>query len=272
MMDIESETKSLIEELADKCRSGLPITSFSVTLYDTAWVSMVFKIVDGVPHWLFPESYQYVLDTQNTGGGWGPRESLIDSIINGMAGLHALLWHQNHSDVKGGQNPLNLALRISQAENQLRSDLSKWKPELSERIGFELIAPAILEYLKGQNTVLDFPGATILSTLNRSKAERLDITVLYIDPAVPSTAIFSLEAFRGKLDYDQVGHHSHRGGMLNSPSAAAAYLISRSRWDDDAEAFLRRAVLHGAGKGSGGVPAVFPSAIFELSWVFDTEL
>ncbi|CCD54066.1 hypothetical protein BofuT4_uP132460.1 [Botrytis cinerea T4] len=38
--------------------------SGSMSTYDTAWVSMVSKDVDGVRHWLFLEAFQHIVDAQ----------------------------------------------------------------------------------------------------------------------------------------------------------------------------------------------------------------
>lgn len=38
-------------------------------------------------------------------------------------------------------------------------------------------------------------------------------------------------------------------------------------WDDEAEAYLKRVVSIGPGRGSGGVPGAFPTTYFEMTWV-----
>ncbi|KAM0805418.1 hypothetical protein BDR22DRAFT_969133 [Usnea florida] len=270
-MDIRHEAKRLIEQLAEECRHGRPISHISTTVYDTAWVSMVSKTIDEDTYWLFPESFNYVLDTQNLDGGWGRHESDTDRILNTMAGLLALLWHRKYSLYKGCGNP-SLDSRISGAEFQLRRCLANWEPKSSESVDLEIICSAMLDHLSNQNIHIDFPGENVLASLNQKKQARFNLEQLYSHPQVQLTIVHCLEAFAGKVDFDNVGHHKSGGGMMASPSSTAAYLIYGSTWDDEAETYLRGAMLHGAGKGHGSVPSVFPSNTFELSGVLSTLL
>ena len=134
-MDIRHEAKRLIEQLAEECRHGRPISHVSTTVYDTAWVSMVSKTIDGDTYWLFPEAFSYILLTQDSDGGWGRHESHTDRILNTMAGLLALLWHRKHSHYNGCQN-LSLDSRISLGECQLRIYLANWEPKSSQSVDF----------------------------------------------------------------------------------------------------------------------------------------
>ena len=265
-MDIRHEAKRLIEQLAEECRHGRPTGHISTTIYDTAWVSMVSKTIDEDTYWLFPESFNYVLDNQNPDGGWGRHESETDRILNTMAGLLALLWHRKHSLYKGCGNPF-LDSRISRAECQLRKYLANWDPKSSDRVDFEIICSAMFDYLSNQNIHIDFPGENVLASLNQKKQAKLNLNQLYSHPPVQLPIIHCLEAFAGKVDFDSVGHHISGEGMMASPSSTAAYLIYGSTWDDEAENYLRRAMLHGAGKGHGSFPSIFPSTTFELSGV-----
>ena len=262
-MDIRHEAEKLIAQLAEECRHDRPIGSMSTTIYDTAWVSMVSKTVDEDTYWLFPESFNHVSETQNLDGGWGRHESGTDRILNSIAGLLAL---RKHALYKGCGSP-SLDSRISRAECQLRRYLATWEPKSSESVGFEIINPAILDYLSNENIHIDHPGANVLAALNQKKQAKFDPKQLYSQPPVQMTIVHCLEAFASKVDFDRVGHHKTRGGMMASPSSTAAYLIFGSIWDDEAENYLRRAMLHGAGKGHGSFPGAFPSTTFELSWV-----
>lgn len=266
-MDIRYEAEKLIAQLAEECRHDRPIGSMSTTIYDTAWVSMVSKNVDDDDtYWLFPESFNHILETQNLDGGWGRHQSGTDGILNSMAGLLALLWRRKHALYKGCGSP-SLDSRISRAECQLRRYLAKWEPKSSESVGFEIITPAILDYLSNENIHIDFPGANTLAALNQNKHVKFNRKQLYSQPPVQMTIVHCLEAFAGKIDFDRVSHHKIGGSMMASPSSTAAYLIFGSNWDDEAEKYLRRAMLHGAGKGHGSFPSAFPSTTFELSWV-----
>ena len=66
----------------------------SGSIYDTAWVSMVSKLVEGETTWLFPSSFQCICDTQGESGGWEGGDP-IDEIVNTMACLLAMKRHHN---------------------------------------------------------------------------------------------------------------------------------------------------------------------------------
>ena len=125
----------------------------------------------------------------------------------------------------------------------------------------------MFDYLSNQNINIDFPGANVLASLNQKRQGKLNLKQLYSHPLVQLNVVHCLEAFAGKVNFDSVGHHKSEEGMMASPSSTAAYLIYGSTWDDEAESYLRRAMLHGAGKGFGSFPCVFPSTTFELSGV-----
>lgn len=182
----------------------------STTVYDTAWVSMVSKTVDDDIYWLFPESFNHVLETQNLDGGWGRHDSGTDRILNSMAGLLALLWHRKHALYKGCGSP-SLDSRISRAACQLRRYLATWDPKSNESVGVEIINPAILDYLSNENIHVDFSGANTLAALNQKKQAKFDPKQIYSQPPVQMTIVHCLEAFAGKVDFDRVGHMKLEG-------------------------------------------------------------
>ena len=266
-MDVTNEARALVEQLAEQCREDKPIGSMSITIYDTAWVAMVSTIVNHDRHWLLPQSFLYLLDTQNEDGGWERGKAGTDRILDSMAGLLALRSHRKHAHYQGCQNPPDLDSSIQKAENQLRRYMDEWDPSSAESAGFEIIIPAMLDYLKKEDVVIDFPGAKILNRMNRTKLAKFSPEMLYSKPAIPMSVLYCLEAFAGKLDFDRISHHKVGGSMLGSPSSTAAYLIFKSTWDEEAEEYLQRTLSDGAGKGCGGFPNAFPSTVYELSWV-----
>lgn len=60
----------------------------SVAIYDTAWLAMISREIDGVTSWTFPECFQYVLDNQLPDGGW---ESYASPIISSYVGVRSLI-------------------------------------------------------------------------------------------------------------------------------------------------------------------------------------
>lgn len=266
--DLNSEAVALIQRALDGWDDTYGAGHMSCAVYDTAWVSLVTKIVDGDKRWLFPESFHFLLKHQGDDGSWtNDKNSQIDGILNTAAALLALKRHI--------AEPLNirhipqddLMRRVNIATASLRSQLAVWRVSTTTHVGFEIIVPALLKYLKEEDPVLnfDFEGKPVLDDIVAQKMSRFKPAILY--SPVKLTALHSLEAFIGMIDFDKVAHHKVQGSMMASPSSTAAYLTNASHWDDEAEAYLRQVIKSGSGRGSGGVPSAYPSMHFEFAWV-----
>ncbi|PYH87533.1 terpene synthase family protein [Aspergillus ellipticus CBS 707.79] len=271
---VQKSCDQLLQQLADGCSHPTGLSTISCSTYDTAWVSMVRKPVDGSPaQWLFPSSFTHLLATQSADGGWtGPSDSAVDHILGTMAALLSLARHQaSLADAEGLDSEAHdLDERIGRATAFLRARLQLADIAGADRVGLELLIPTHQRLLHDEGVHLDFPGAKQLQRLRAAKLARFSPEFLY--GSTPTTLTHSLEAFIGLVDFDQVRHRLDFGSMLASPSSTAAYLISASQWDEAAEAYLRAAVEHGAGQGSGAVPSAFPTTIFEVVWVTSTLL
>lgn len=263
-----NDAKSLMQTAMRHYDSEYGLGMMSCAPYDTAWVSIVAKDVDGEKQWLFPECFEYLLATQSNAGGWtdSPGTAKIDSILNTAAPLLALKRHAT--------NPLQLnhdiqllSERITKATAALRSHLATWDVSTTDHVGFEIIVPAMLDLLEQEDSslVFDFEARTPLMKINHAKMSRFRPEYLYGPQRM--TALHSLESFIGKIDFDKVSHHKINGSMLGSPSSTAAYLIHSSKWDEESEAYLRKVIKLAAGQNNGGVPSAFPSTYFETSWV-----
>ncbi|UNI15339.1 hypothetical protein JDV02_001879 [Purpureocillium takamizusanense] len=90
-----------------------------------------------------------------------------------------------------------------------------------------------------------------------------------------TTALHSLEAFIGKINFDRVSHHKVHGSMMGSPSSTAAYLIHTSEWDEESEDYLRHVILStllGAGFSNCELASIELKKMTNvLSSSFDTE-
>ena len=247
------QVERLLEELGSR-----GVCSMSGSIYDTAWVSMVSKSVEGTSTWLFPTSFQYICDIQNESGGWEGSDT-IDEIVNSLACLLSL---KRHYKIESGAS--NLADKIDKATKFLTAILSKWDISTTERVAFEIIIPSMLDLLNLEGIHLRFPDADKLRRLNEVKLSKINISLLY---QFPSTVLHSLESFIGRIDFDKMSHHLKDGSMMASPSSTAAYLMHASKWDDTAERYLRDAVENGRRINQGVVTNVFPIRNFELSWV-----
>lgn len=273
-----STSKTTAEDLLATMAAGLNgaqgFSTFSASTYDTAWVAMVERPgSNGSMELGFPECFDFLLQTQKADGSWKSESgSNLDGILNTMAALLAL--QKRVSRLSGASNK-DLVSRCAKAEEVLVGMLRNWNIASCDRVGFEVILPALMRLLEqyGYHFEKQLPGkhGKSLTAPYEKKVSKL-FPVLFSE--IPTTLIHSLEAFAGSLDYDKVKHHrSPRGDMLGSPSSTAAYLMFALTWDEEAFEYLRSVVTEMAPQtGKGGVPSAFPTHIFETTWVLTTLL
>lgn len=261
-MSLQSKVRDLIDLI--HVENG-DVGSFTCAVYDTAWVSMVAKPTENGTVWLFPECFRYIIDSQLPDGGWPSYAADVDGILNTAASLLALKAHQTNAYQITAYLPEELSRRLSSAAESLRIQLQAWDVAKTVHVGFEILVPAMLALLEEQGFFFDFPERENLMKLNQLKTSQFKLAYLYSPKK--TTALHSLEAFAGKLDYDKVGHHKTFGAYMASPSSTAACLMYSSSWDDESEEYLKWAVAAGAGRGNGGVPSAWPSTFFDISWV-----
>jgi hypothetical protein len=206
---------------------------------------------------------QYVLREQQRESGWLGYASQIDAILNTMAAMLAIERHLK--SITSDQRKGDLELRKQHGLKHLRTALNDWDIHSCMHVGFEILVPALLDMLEEACVTLDFPGKSALMALNAQKMKHFSPKILYSQ--VQTTALHSLEAFVGIVDFSKLQHHKVNGSMLGSPSSTAAYLMNLSEWDGEAERYLRQCVKYGGGNGEGGVPCAFPCEIFEFTWV-----
>ncbi|TRX97397.1 hypothetical protein FHL15_001675 [Xylaria flabelliformis] len=269
---LADDAKSLIRTALENYTEKYGLGAMSVAAYDTAWVAMVTKVIDGQKQWLFPECFEYVLSTQSEEGGWTIGSGAqIDGILNTAGPLLALKRH--HAEpLQLKHDAKDIANRIERATSSLRSQLAAWDVSTTEHVGFEIIVPAMLELLEKEDSslVFEFDSKKLLMKINNAKLSRFRPEFLYGPRRF--TALHSLESFIGKLDFDKVKHHRVHGSMLGSPSSTAAYMMHASEWDDESEEYIRHVIKYAAGRGSGAVPSAFPSTHFEITWMLSTLL
>lgn len=261
----------LVATLAGTLKTPCPGARFmSASIYDTAWVAMVSNpVIRGsdralIRDWLFPECFQYLLDSQRGDGGLGEGGSDVDGLLNTMAAT--LAFCKLKTVILTSENPLwvdpaDLETRISRAKNYLDQALARWDVNAAVHVGFEILVPKLLGLLRDQALEINFSGLSDLLSLNRLKLGKFKPSNLYT--TAPTTLLHSLEAFVCEIEMEKMRLHLRYGSMMASQSATAAYLVGLSDWDDEAEAYLGFVVRHGKGR----VPSAFPTGVFEYSWV-----
>ena len=58
---VDERAVSLIKALSEGLSHDHGVSSMSPAIYDIVWLSMIAKMVNGFPIWLFPECFDYIL-------------------------------------------------------------------------------------------------------------------------------------------------------------------------------------------------------------------
>ncbi|KAL9035594.1 MAG: hypothetical protein Q9214_006506, partial [Letrouitia sp. 1 TL-2023] len=228
------------------------------------WVSMIRKTEGGVQTWLFPEAFDFILKRQHLDGGWqsfpllpGELTSGIDGIVNTMAAILALKTRiaASSDDVQ------KIAVRVSRAVTALHRMLQSWDFNSTDTVAFEVIVPAHLEMLEEHGLTFQFDARALLIKSYQERMGKFRPEFLYGKEL--TSLLYCMEAFIGKVNFDRVAHHKVAGSMLTSPSSTAAYLMNSSQWDNEAESYLRNAIV------DGSFPEVYTTRIFEVTWAME---
>ncbi|KAK1992304.1 ent-kaurene synthase [Colletotrichum falcatum] len=270
IMNINQEAACLTRQLLDDSSPNQGAGLITPSIYDTAWLALVKKRnADGRQQWLFPECFQYVVDTQLADGGWETHRSHVDGILNTAASLLVLRRHASEPLQVASVPPAEIQDRMDRASAALQSKLHAWDVTEPTHYNCEMILPTLLDLLKKEGVSFEFQGEATLQKAHEAKMSAFGPECLYGKERV--AALHFLEAFTGRVDYGKVSHHKVDGGFMRSPSSTAAYLIglSDSAWDDDAEGYLANVLARTGGKS---VPCAFPSADWESATVLSALL
>ena len=271
--DDRSRVQNLVHGLLDDHDEEHCSGSMSCSVYDSAWVACVSRVVAGRTQWLFPSTFKYVLLAQSPSGRFpahmnDPEGASVNSgdILATLAALY-MLKRFNANPYQLKSECRDLPQRICLATDWLSTSLPRWTLDHTIGVGFELLVPALLDLLERDGISFTFPSRAQLWHLRHEKLSKFTADMLYKQRATP--ILHSLEAFYGdeNIDFDKIRHHKVHGSMMASPSATAAFIMRQSSWDEEAEAYLRLVVSKGSGKCQGGVPSAYPSTNFEILWV-----
>jgi hypothetical protein len=236
--------------------------SFSHSLYDTAWLSLVPTKSDRRAR-LFPQCLDIVLRAQKSDGTWPSYSSSTDGILITLAALLSIATHRSQTLPSSEQHG-NFTQSIERGIYGVQKLLQKWGVDNAVHVGFELLITALIRQLEDLAIQVEFPGRYKLTKLYEEKMSRFSPNLLY--GPKQTTLLHSIEAFVGVIDFEKIAHHcSEDLGIFGSPAATAAYLIHSPTWNQRAEGYLRKTVSSYG--GTGIVPSAFPTPIFEFSWV-----
>ena len=269
----EERISKLLGGLLDNYDPRYGLGSMTCSIYDTAWVASISKTISNRSQWLFPSSFSFVLSSQSSDGGWPahPQENETgeaDNILSTMAALFCLTQHaRNPRQLKHLISSKELSVRIQRAASRLSILLESWQTNDCTAVGFELLAPSLLDLLREEGFEFQFRDKQSLLKLRDQKLSKIRPETLY--GTASSTLLHSIEAFHGCKDFsfDRITHQMIDGSMMASPSATASFLIRCTVWNDEAEAYLRLVISNSDGQSSGGVPSAYPSTNFEVIWV-----
>jgi halimadienyl-diphosphate synthase len=253
---ISRQTQQLIDDLIADLDSKWGGGAMSAVPYDTAWVAMVRSPLE--PDSLaFPESFAWLIQHQSPDGSWGAVEP--HTILPTMAGLLAYLKAPSAL-----QTPA-LQAATQRAEAYLRAALTRWSIAEHESVGFEVLAPRLLEELAEYGIQFIFPE---IEALMKLYTEKFTIAAPQLIYTGQSNVIHSLEAFGPHLDFTAIKPLQAPNGSYGcSPAATAAVLIYAPEWDQAAADWLNHLSSKAFGGEIGGMPNAYPIDTFEASWV-----
>ncbi|KAG8529713.1 uncharacterized protein KY384_005194 [Bacidia gigantensis] len=253
----------LVRQLVDEHDPKYGVGSMTWSPYDTAWVSMVAKSVDGKTQWLFPSAFEHLLQNQHNDGGWHTSSYDTDSIFNTLAATLALAKHIAAPFQLRQPAIDDLKHRQIRAIYYLETRLSQWEAPSASSNRSEIIVVKLLQLLAAEGIEFRFSEQETLYELDRISRAKFDSSLFH--STVRSAAAQFLEGFVGDVDFDRVSQHRISGSIMASPAATAAYLMNSSTWDQEAEQYLAHILNMGSERPTGAVPSQYPTTISEIT-------
>ena len=266
--DYAARASILVSQLINDHDPKYGVGSLTCSVYDTAWVALVIKDVDGQKKWLFPSSFEYLLSNQQHDGGWQTSSSDADGILNTLAALLAFCRHIDYPLQL--TPPEDLRHKKDRAIYFLETKFSKCDIESTINANLQPFFSRLLQMLEQEGIHFSFSGKDVLTNERGRKMPHQNLAALYSN--IRTSAAHNLESRAGEVDFNRVGQHKICGSMMASPAATAAYLMGCTSWDDEAEAYLHHIVSIGDNRSAGGVPSKFPTTVFEVTRVLSTLL
>jgi hypothetical protein len=199
---------------------------------------------------VFPTAVEWLRRHQHDDGSWGgavfhPQDRMVSTLAAVLA-LRDLRTEWADRAVAGGSR-------------YLREHSQAWRETDAELIGFEVIAPDLVERAHAAGLV-STDGLADLSALRSDKLSRFPPRAI---TERASSLLYSLEAVLSLFQPQHVIRFlGPDGSLANNPAAtAAAWAITG---DPASLTYLHRAA---ESTGDGGLPEVYPIDVFEPAWV-----
>lgn len=257
--------EEIIRLIENTCGSSQHLNdfgSFSTSLYDTAWLSMVPSGRDQNTR-LFPQCLDVLLLAQLPDGTWPSYASPTDGILVSLAALLSLATNRAQTCSPSDERD-RFAEPIERGVTGVEKLLQSWEVEDAVHVGFEILITSLIRQLESRAINFNFPKLDKLMEFYKQKIRNFSPELLYGQKE--TTLLHSVEAFVGLIDFERISHRcSEELGVLGSPAATAAYLIHSTEWDSSAEMYLQRVFI--ANGSTGKVPSAFPTSLFEVPWV-----
>ena len=233
-------------ELAGRIVGELDQRPVAGSAYSTAWAARL-TYDDGRP--VFDQAREWLRTHQHADGSWGgtvpnPYERLVST-------LAAVLTLSELPDEWA-------APAVRAGVGYLREHASDWRDAEGLTIGFEIIAP----YLVQQARKAGLLEIDSLTELVRLREEKLALVPKGALARQPTGLLYSLEALDDLVSLpDMLKFANDDGSMSNNPASTAAVWAQTK--DPAALAYLHEAARTA---GDGGFPEVFPIDVFEPAW------
>ena len=168
-VDLDKRAQDLLMEFGVSFHREYGTGSMSCTMYDTAWVALVQRQLDGVWIWFSPASFHYVVEQQLDDGSWPCYASPIDRILNTAVSLLVLHRHAQNPRQTSEPSPEILSTRVQWAYEALSRLLHEWPVEKTIHVGSEILVPSVLEHLAKEGFRFSFDGRHALLRLYTAK-------------------------------------------------------------------------------------------------------
>ena len=237
-----------VMDRADRLVRGLGKRPVASTAYATAWAARL-RGQDGLL--VFPAARQWLGRRQHPDGSWGGAvQAPHDRLVSTLAAITAL---QDEP-----QQWARAAVRAGLGYLNARG--GRWRQMDGETIGFEVIAPGLLEQARPLGVSLP---AGAREELDRIREEKLGRLPRAAAAERPTSLLYSLEVLGNLISSHKAARFaSANGSLADSPAATTA--LWQATGDAAALDYLRQAY---DSTGDGGMPEGYPIDVFEPAWV-----